>query len=270
MQYLRREEVIISIITAKKIVAIFLVLAMMFTFKVDSVYGSEELSIESIYFIQDIFENALKTMKIVLEIFSETMCSSTSKQKDSVEVSLAEEPMVVKEPIISIKTLAEIAKELKTSIRENGFTYQYSVYYDFESYPPSKSTLNKKMNCSSYVSWILYEYAKQKGNTVIENEFKESKTSYNILSYLSNDDDNFIYVGKLHKLNSEDLQIGDIIIKNGHAEILAEYDNSMENEYRCYNAGSDKAIESGSSTEEKTGGACNTDTENYFVYRVNF
>ena len=218
MQYLRREEVIITIITAKKIIAIFLVLAMMFTFKVDSVYGSEELSIETIYFIQDIFENAVKTMKIVLEIFSETMCSSTSKQNDSVEVSLAEEPMVVKEPIISIKTLAEIAKELKASIRENGYSYQYSVYYNFESYPPSSSTLNKKMNCSAYVSWILYEYAKQKGNTIIENEFKENKSSSGILSYISSDTKNFTYVGELLNLNSEALQIGDIIIKDGHAE----------------------------------------------------
>ena len=241
---------------------------MMFTLKVDSVECTEQVSIKSIYYMQDIFENVLKTMKIVLEIFSETMCFSTQKQNDSVEPEIEE--TTKEEIIIPIKTLAEIAKELKKSIRENGFSYQYSVYYDFELYPPSSNTSNKKMNCSSFVSWILYEYAKQKGNFVIENEFKKSKTSYNILSYLKNDTDNFIYVGKLHKLNSEDLQIGDIIIKDGHAEILAEYDASESNEYRCYNAGSDKAMEHGASTDEKTGGACNKETEKYFVYRVNF
>lgn len=266
MLYLRKEEVIISIITAKKIVAICLALAMTFTFKVETVYSSQELLKETVNvsFVQDVLENAVKTMKIVLEIFSQIMYTSNNSVEPVVE------EVTQKPPIIFIKTLAEIARELKKSIRENGFTYEYFVYYDFELYPPSNSTSNKTMNCSSFVSWTLYEYAKQRGNTVIENEFKESKTTYNILNYLISDSDNFIYVGKLHELNSEDLQVGDIIIKNGHAEILAEYDASMSNKYRCYNAGSDKAMESGSSTEEKTGGACNSDTEDYFVYRVNF
>ena len=243
-----------SIITMKKIIAIVLIAIMVVTMTMP-VFGASNAS--KIKTIKSIFKKATEHMKKVITIVSEILNPGGGEGSGG------------EEPIITTKSMNTIAKECKKVLRVNGFTYQ-TVSYNYQTNPPSANSSTKKIDCSGYVSWVIYEYAKQKGNTTVQNAFKNNKSSSEIKTYMDNNTSYFSKVGKLSNLTSSDLKAGDIIVKSGHVEIFGKYDSTVTNKYRCYNAGSSDAISSGGNSGELTGGACNSGTSNYTVYRVKF
>lgn len=242
-----------SIITMKKVIAIVLIAIMIITMTMP-VFGASNAA--KINQIRNIFKKATEHMKKVITLVNELLSPGNGSGGSE-------------EPIISTKTIATVAKECKKVLRVNGFTYK-TVSYNYQTNPPSANSSTKKIDCSGYVSWVIYEYAKQKGNTTVQNAFKNNMSSSNIKTYMDNNTSYFSKIGKLNNLSSSDLKAGDIIVKNGHIEIFGKYDSSVTNKYRCYNAGSSDAISSGGNAGELTGGACNSGTSNYTVYRVKF
>lgn len=159
------------------------------------------------------------------------------------------------------ESFAVTAKNCMTVLYNNKFKYG-NVGYNYKDNPPSENTSNKKIDCSGYVSWVIYEYAKQKNNTTLMNDFKTNKNSGTTLNYMKNHPEYFESKGTLSNLKVSELKEGDIIVKDGHIEIFAKYDSNQNYwKYRCYNAGRD--IE-----RIVSGGACNNNTSAYKVFRI--
>lgn len=173
------------------------------------------------------------------------------------------------EPIAVQIKFADIAKSCMAVLRENNFYYG-SKTYDFKKSPPSASTSTKQIDCSGYVSWVIYEYAKKKGNTTLMAEFETNKNSTAIMNYMSSHTEYFTKVGKLSAIDPQNLKAGDIIVKSGHVEIFGKYDSSKTNKYRCYNAGATNCIRDNQDgvVDGMSGGACNSSTSSYTVYRI--
>lgn len=105
------------------------------------------------------------------------------------------------------------AQEILEYIRANGFTYGAPG----RSIPDIKN--GKKIDCSSYVSWVLYEsgYTEFKGHQHTSSDFCNNTMNWQVID------------------REEDLQPGDILAYEGHVEIYA-------GNGKIYNAGSTKAI----------------------------
>lgn len=104
------------------------------------------------------------------------------------------------------------AKEIIEYARSHGFTYGAPG----KGIPELKN--GKKLDCSSYVSWVLYEcgYTQFKGHQHTSSEFYNNTM-------------------KWQTVKEKDLQPGDILAYNGHVEIYA-------GSGKIYNAGSTSAI----------------------------
>ena len=178
-----------------------------------------------------------------------------------------EEPknVEVKEESVQATTIAfsSLAKDLKTYIANNNFYYQQCTYSDFSRTNP-KNISSKKIDCSTYVSWVIYEYGVRNNISAYKDNFKTSKNSGQLLSFFKNNPSYFQNLGKLSNISTSSLKAGDIIVKDGHAEIFASYDSTRSSyKYRCYNCGSDSSVDS-----VVSGGACNTSPSSYTVFRI--
>lgn len=110
-------------------------------------------------------------------------------------------------------TILQNAKKCHDYLRKNGYKYfQKSI-----SIPITNS--GKTIDCSSYVSWVLYEsgFTQFKGPQHTSATF--AKNPYN-----------------WEKISKENLQAGDILVYSGHVEIYA-------GNGKYYNCGGPKSIE---------------------------
>ena len=105
------------------------------------------------------------------------------------------------------------AKECHDYVRTNNFTYEQAGVYI-----PINSSSGKTIDCSSFVSWVLYEsgYSQFGGY---------QKTS----SYFASNPMNW------QKISRDNLQAGDIMVFSGHVQIYAG-----GNQY--YNCGGNSSI----------------------------
>lgn len=170
------------------------------------------------------------------------------------------------QPTQSARSFLQIAIDCKGILTNNKFSYGNHTY-NYRTGAPSSSTSTKTIDCSGYVSWVIYEYAKER-NSNLANDFEKNKNTGNMLNYMQNHSEYFTKIGTLSTtgINNGTIKSGDILIKNGHVEIYASY-NSNQQKYkvRCYNAGNTTAIQNNGAT----GGACNEgNLSNYTVYRI--
>lgn len=133
-------------------------------------------------------------------------------------------------------SFVEVAKELHTKMKNKNLYWGITSFSDFSTQTPvGKGT---KVDCSSYVSWVLYEYGKRNNIDAYKDNFKTSKNSTACLNWFANHTSDFEYIGVLSASKTK-VKPGDIIVKKGHIEILKEFKN---NKPYCYNAGSTGAI----------------------------
>lgn len=171
---------------------------------------------------------------------------------------------------------AEKARDIKEYIAENNYTYQYK----HSGNPYSKN--NRTINCSQYVSWVIYEYAKENQNIELESYFKTSRGSKQIYLFMIASSQ-FEAKGNLSIINPIELQEGDIIVKKvdfikeleeelgyiseenggGHIEIFARFDKNSNSPYKVYDAGTQSHL-----SEIVSDGLCNGHLEEYEVFRL--
>ena len=169
------------------------------------------------------------------------------------------------------KTFIEVAERCDQILADKKFVYDNPenskrYYSDFSEFTPETITNNFRIDCSEYVSWVIYEYAKKTGNTSLMNDFKEVKNSTTMFSYFK-ESPHFELVGsKLTEISVDKLKAGDIFVKKGHVEIYVSYNkNSTSYPYVCYSAGATAAIQD----PNPRGGGCNVTTPStYAVYRI--
>lgn len=153
-------------------------------------------------------------------------------------------------------TFHEKAAELKTKIAKDDVCYVQGTM-DFSKTNPLK--LNQ-VDCSSYVSWVIYEYGVANNISEYKENFKNSKNCSNMKTWFDNNTRSATYIGKLNK-STGTLKAGDILIKNGHVEI---YSYTSNNNLYVFNCGTNNAI-----NKEGAGiGATNANRSEYYVYRL--
>ena len=259
-----------SIMTNKKIIAVLIIAIMIITLATPVFAATNKSASKNK--LRDILK---LTIEVAMDVREEVRPVIKSVAKDIFSIIRSwkiqqpdPDPDPDPEPVVVQVNFANIAKDCKAVLRKGGFTYG-TRGYDFSKATPVTITENKIIDCSEYVSWVIYEYAKKKGNTDLMEDFTKKKNSTSIKNYLSSHTEYFTKIGKLSSIKTSDLKAGDIIVKSGHVEIFGKYDSSKTNyEYRCYNAGSNTALSGGANTGELTGGACNGSESSYTVYRI--
>ena len=119
-------------------------------------------------------------------------------------------------------TIVEKAIECHRYLRENGFTYNMDYG---KSIPEFIDSPAKHVDCSTYVSWVLYMAGFDSFAGGQETEFRS----------------NYSYHG-LIKVPNDQVQPGDILCESGHVEIAAKVDNGVVT--LVYNCGGKSSVES--------------------------
>lgn len=178
------------------------------------------------------------------------------------EVSVAETTAV------STKSFYQIAGNCMSTLVNKGFSYSKNrSQYTFANATPA-TTNTKTINCSQYVSWVIYEYAKQKNISELKEDFKISMNTTSLYNYMKNSN-YFEYKGILANINTSNLKAGDILLRTSgttHSEIFSNYNTSKSNRYRCYTAGSNDCLNG--TYPQPCGGGCNGNTSSYYVFRI--
>ncbi len=137
--------------------------------------------------------------------------------------------------------LLDIIKNCKKYYASNNFSY--SLASGVRSIPADKSknySGKYYVDCSTYVSWVLYEYANANGNSSMKNYFSYQRNSATFASIAANGGNDYLKV-----VNSlTNAQEGDILITQGHVEFLSSYTKNSNGTYniKVYNCGSNSSI----------------------------
>jgi len=137
---------------------------------------------------------------------------------------------------LSLEIYKYCIESCKAFYRDNNFTYGHSA-----AIPPSKSTGNT--DCSTYVTWVLYEYAKANNNPSLLQRFSKREKAdffYAVGLALKNGslDEHFVLVNGF-----ENAQLGDILCYNGrHVDFYAGF--IKDGFLRAYNCGDEIYIRS--------------------------
>lgn len=155
--------------------------------------------------------------------------------------------------------LLTIIKNCKAYYANNNF--YYSTANGVRSIPADKSTNYSGkyyVDCSSYVTWALYEYALANGNTAMKNYFSYQRNSATFASIGANGGNSYLsVVDKKTNSTNVDLSLakpGDILVSNGHVEFFNSYTNPSENyiNIKVYNCGSNNSIKAPGLTTSAT------------------
>ncbi len=125
-----------------------------------------------------------------------------------------------------------IALECHDYIRENGFYYSKGVEL------PLDREGNKRVDCSSYVSWCIYEYTGGDFNLS-----RDSAWFMDVAKALANDQtpDMPEITSEWDVITNHELEPGDIMCYNGHVHIYAGIDG--DGQRYVYSAGGNEAIQ---------------------------
>lgn len=149
--------------------------------------------------------------------------------------------------------LLTIIKNCKTYYAKNNFSYNLAA--GVRSIPADNSKSyngNYYVDCSSYVSWVLYEYALANGKTDMKNYFSYQRNSATFASIGANGGNSYLKVVN----GFSNAKAGDILVTPGHVEFLSSYTKNSNGTYtiKVYNCGSDSSI--------KVAGITNSATKN--------
>ena len=155
--------------------------------------------------------------------------------------------------------LFTIIKNCKAYYANNNF--YYSTAAGVRTIPADKSTSYSGkyyVDCSSYVTWALYEYALANGNTAMKNYFSYQRNSATFASIGAAGGNSYLtVVDKKVGSNYVDLSLarpGDILVSNGHVEFFSSYTNPSGNydNIKVYNCGSNTSIKAPGVTTSAT------------------
>ena len=155
-------------------------------------------------------------------------------------------------------SLIQIIKNCKSYLANNNF--YYSTANGVRTIPMDKSTSYSGkyyVDCSSFVSWALYEYARANGNLLMQNYFNYQRNSATFAQIGANGGNNYLSVVSAKgnsKVNLELAKPGDILVSNGHVEFFNSY-TKCSNTYvniKVYNCGSNTSINSPGITTSAT------------------
>lgn len=156
----------------------------------------------------------------------------------------------------------EVAADCHRVVSNRGFTYG-GQSFTFKDKTPA-NTRSLKIDCSGYVSWVLYEYAKDIGNNGLKSKFAKSMNTSGFATALT-DTTYFKKIGKMSD-HMNDLQRGDILLHPGdHIEIFGYKDGSKIYSYNCGGPDSVSAQTTYQSAINIRGG---DPASNYTVYRL--
>lgn len=122
------------------------------------------------------------------------------------------------------RTFLEVAKERHDYINNNNYTYVNGTTI------PADASRNRGIDCSAYVSDVIYWYGYYNGYQKYVDTFK----GWQHVSSWFMSKSNVESMG-WKQLDISQVQAGDLIVKSGHIEIYA-------GDGKCYNAGSTEAI----------------------------
>ena len=144
-------------------------------------------------------------------------------------------------------SLLGIIKACKAYYASNNFVY--SLAAGARTIPADQSKLyngNYCVDCSSYVSWVLYEYALINGKTNMQNYFNYQRNSATFASIGAAGGNSYLSVVDAKGNGTVDLskaQVGDILVSSGHVEFFSSYtQNGNTVSIKVYNCGSNSTI----------------------------
>lgn len=156
-------------------------------------------------------------------------------------------------------SLLEIIKNCKSYYAKNNF--YYSIADGVRSIPADKSISysgKHYVDCSSFVTWALYEYASANNNIAMKNYFSYQRNSSTFASIGANNGNAYLRVVSAKNAgNSVNLALarpGDILVSNGHVEFFNSY-TSYSPTYaiiKVYNCGSNTSIKNPGTTNSAT------------------
>ena len=156
--------------------------------------------------------------------------------------------------------ICDLAGECHKVLSDNQFSYGIHSYIFSKETP--RTTKIKTIDCSGYVSWVLYEYGKKIGDNTFKNLFSTSLSASMLKDIFSVKTKYFEYIGKADKAELEE---GDLLVRPGkHIEIYSHTSGSGNWKYKCWSAGNTNAIR----TESTSSGVVNGSTSSYYVYRL--
>ncbi len=137
--------------------------------------------------------------------------------------------------------LLTIIKNCKSYYAKNNF--YYSLANGVRSIPADQSkTYDSKryVDCSSFVTWALYEYAKANNLTDMMKYFSYQRNSATFASIGENGGNS--YLTTVSSLSNA--KAGDILVTQGHVEFLSSYTKNSNGSYtiKVYNCGSNASI----------------------------
>lgn len=155
--------------------------------------------------------------------------------------------------------LLTIIKNCKAYYANNNF--YYSTAAGVRSIPADKSTSYSGkyyVDCSSYVTWALYEYALANGKTSMQNYFSYQRNSATFASIGAAGGNSYLQV--IDAKNGSDYvdlslaKPGDILVSSGHVEFFSSYTNPSGNyiNIKVYNCGSNTSIKASGVTTSAT------------------
>lgn len=156
-------------------------------------------------------------------------------------------------------TLLQIIKNCKAYYANHNF--YYSIANGVRSIPADKSTNYSGkyyVDCSSFVTWVLYEYASANNNMAMKNYFSYQRNSTTFASIGASGGNAYLtVVSKKTNTSSVNLSLaqpGDILVSNGHVEFFNSYSNPNGNyvNIKVYNCGSNSSIKTPGLTTSAT------------------
>ena len=137
--------------------------------------------------------------------------------------------------------LMSIIKNCKSYYAQNNF--YYSLANGVRSIPADKSknySGKYYVDCSSYVTWVLYEYALANGKDNMKDYFSYQRNSTTFASIGANGGNSYLKVVN----GLENARAGDILVTPGHVEFLSSYTRNSNGSLniKVYNCGSDSSI----------------------------
>lgn len=156
-------------------------------------------------------------------------------------------------------SLISIIKNCKSYYANNNF--YYSLEAGVRSIPADNSkTYNGKryVDCSSFTSWVLYEYALANGKTSMKNYFSTQKTSSVFSTIGQNGGNSYLNVVDSKSANRNvdlvNAKEGDILVTKGHVEFFESYEKNSNGTLtiKVYNCGSDSSIKASGITTSAT------------------
>ncbi len=143
--------------------------------------------------------------------------------------------------------LLEIIQNCKSYLACNHFIY--SLASGARTIPADQSKPfdgNYCIDCSSYVSWVLYEYALANNLQDMQNYFSYQRSSRTFASIGASSGNNYLKVVDAKTSHPVDLslaQAGDILVSDGHVEFFSSYTQTANTvSIKVYNCGSNHSI----------------------------